>query len=73
MRPHVLVVTDGGRIDPGSLLVGPDGTQGVTVIDLPARWDDLDDPNNLRIAFTSTGAEVITMHTAPRMITPPTR
>ncbi|WP_243695276.1 type VII secretion protein EccCa [Agromyces protaetiae] len=70
LRPHVLVVVDGGRIDSGSLLVGPDGTNGVTVLDLPARWADLDDPNTLRIAFGTGGAEVITMHTAPRAITP---
>src|SRR3954454_5046296 len=49
--PHVLLVVDGGELPPGNHVVPPDGLHGVTLIDLPARWDELEDPTRLRIQF----------------------
>ena len=40
--PHLLLVTDGATL-PGNHVVPPDGLHGVTVLDLPARWDELED------------------------------
>ena len=54
--PHIVIVTDGATTSFNDALVTGDGVQGVTVIDLPARWGDLDDPNALRIAFETGGA-----------------
>ncbi|MBI9114363.1 type VII secretion protein EccCa [Sanguibacter suaedae] len=55
--PHVLLVVDGGRIDPGSTVVTPDGVLGVTVLELPEHWDELADPSRLRLAVSApTGA-----------------
>ncbi len=47
--PHILLVTDGAVLPPGNHVVPPDGLHGVTVLDLPARWDELDDPSRLRL------------------------
>ena len=41
--PHILLVIDGGELPPGNHVVPPDGLHGVTVLDLPARWDELED------------------------------
>ncbi|WP_028642852.1 type VII secretion protein EccC [Nocardioides sp. URHA0020] len=49
--PHLLLVIDGGELPPGNHVVPPDGLHGVTLIDLPARWDELEDPTRLRIQF----------------------
>ena len=49
--PHIVILTDGVSTSFNDMLVSGDGVQGVTVIDLPSRWSDLDDPNALRIAF----------------------
>jgi S-DNA-T family DNA segregation ATPase FtsK/SpoIIIE len=49
--PHVLLVIDGGELPPGNHVVPPDGLHGVTLLDLPARWDELDDSSRLRIQF----------------------
>ena len=48
--PHVLLLLDGADLPPGNHVVPPDGLHGVTVLDLPARWDDLEDPTRLRLA-----------------------
>ncbi len=48
--PHLIVVVDGGRIPFGNPIVTEDGVTGVTVIDLPASWDELDSPHRLRLA-----------------------
>src|SRR5690606_4195094 len=37
--PHILLVLDGVELPPGNHLVPPDGLHGMTVIDLPERWD----------------------------------
>ncbi|MGN6132042.1 MAG: type VII secretion protein EccCa, partial [Nocardioidaceae bacterium] len=47
--PHVLLVVDGGSLPPGNHLVPEEGLHGVTVLELPARWDELDDPTRLRL------------------------
>jgi S-DNA-T family DNA segregation ATPase FtsK/SpoIIIE len=59
--PHIIVITDGARIPVSSAVITPDGVQGVTVIDLPSRWNDLENPSNLRIALgqnTRQGDEI---------------
>lgn len=57
--PHIVILTDGANVSINDVLVSGDGVQGVTVIDLPSRWSDLDDPNALRVAFQpgAKGAE----------------
>ncbi|HEU5456809.1 MAG TPA: type VII secretion protein EccCa, partial [Nocardioides sp.] len=47
--PHILLVTDAARMPPGNHVVPPDGLHGVTVLDLPTRWDGLEDPTRLRL------------------------
>ena len=47
--PHVLVVVDGGHLPPGNHLIPDEGVHGVTVLDLPERWAELDDPTRLRL------------------------
>lgn len=47
--PHILLVTDGVRLPPGNHVVPEDGLHGVTVLDLPSRWDELDDASRLRL------------------------
>ncbi|WP_122816066.1 type VII secretion protein EccCa [Nocardioides pantholopis] len=47
--PHVLLITDGAALPPGNHLIPPDGLHGVTVLDLPARWDALEDGTRLRL------------------------
>ena len=49
--PHILLVTDAARLPPGNHVVPPDGLHGVTVLDLPTRWDELEDPTRLRLEF----------------------
>ena len=47
--PHILLIVDGGHLPPGNHVIPPDGLHGVTVIDLPSRWDQLDDASRLRL------------------------
>lgn len=47
--PHILLVTDGAELPPGNHVVPPDGLHGVTVLDLPAHWDALEDSSRLRL------------------------
>ncbi len=47
--PHLLLVTDGAELPPGNHVVPLDGLHGVTVLDLPERWDELDSPTSLRL------------------------
>lgn len=51
LLPHLLVVVDGGDVPPGNAVLTSDGVLGVTVLDLPERWDDLDDPRTLRLTL----------------------
>jgi len=52
--PHILLVIDGGHLPPGNHIVPPDGLHGVTLLDLPSRWDELEDSTRLR-ANRATG------------------
>ncbi|KRF37341.1 ATP-binding protein [Nocardioides sp. Soil805] len=49
--PHILLVIDGGHLPPGNHIVPPDGLHGVTLLDLPSRWDELEDSTRLRLQF----------------------
>ncbi len=55
-RPHLIVITDGVRLPADSPLAAPGGLEGVTVIDLPTSWGDLDSPTTLRASFASKAA-----------------
>ena len=46
---HLLLVVDGGSLPPGNHLLPADGLEGVTVLDLPSRWDQLEAPHRLRL------------------------
>lgn len=46
---HILLVVDGGHLPPGNHVIPPDGLHGVTLLDLPSRWDQLDDTSRLRL------------------------
>ncbi|GAB2979288.1 type VII secretion protein EccCa [Nocardioides montaniterrae] len=45
--PHVVLVTDGATLPPGNHLIPDDGLHGVTVIDLPRRWSDVEEASTL--------------------------
>jgi S-DNA-T family DNA segregation ATPase FtsK/SpoIIIE len=49
--PHILFVIDGAELPPGNHLLPPDGVHGVTVLDLPVHWDELEDATRLRLQF----------------------
>ncbi len=49
--PHVLLVTDGVELPPGNHVVPSDGLHGVTVLDLPTRWPELEDATRLRLVL----------------------
>ncbi|MGH3413705.1 MAG: type VII secretion protein EccCa [Marmoricola sp.] len=49
LTPHVLLVVDGGVLPPGNHLAPEEGVQGMTVLSLPERWDELSDPSRLRL------------------------
>ncbi|MCC2309574.1 type VII secretion protein EccCa [Cellulomonas chengniuliangii] len=49
--PHVLVVVDGGHVPGGNAILTPDGVLGVTVLELPETWADLDTPSTLRLGL----------------------
>ncbi|GAA1928962.1 type VII secretion protein EccC [Nocardioides lentus] len=50
--PHILLVLDGGHLPPGNHIVPPYGLHGVTILDVPARWDVLEEPTRLRLQLT---------------------
>ncbi|MBB6627681.1 type VII secretion protein EccCa [Nocardioides sp. KIGAM211] len=54
--PHILLVIDGGTLPPGNHVVPPDGLHGVTLLDLPARWDELEDASRLRLQLDAEPA-----------------
>ncbi|KQY62649.1 MULTISPECIES: type VII secretion protein EccCa [unclassified Nocardioides] len=54
--PHIVLVIDGALLPPGNHVIPPDGLHGVTLIDLPERWDELDDPTRLRLDFAARPA-----------------
>jgi S-DNA-T family DNA segregation ATPase FtsK/SpoIIIE len=51
ITPHIVIVVDGVETPSNSPLAGLEGAQGVTVVDLPSRWAELDDPTTARIAL----------------------
>ncbi|MCR2794338.1 type VII secretion protein EccCa [Microbacterium sp. zg.Y625] len=51
LTPHVLLVLDGVESRAGDPIVGGEGMQGVTVIDLPQRWGELTHPSTARVAL----------------------
>ncbi|MDN5893589.1 MAG: type VII secretion protein EccCa [Nocardioides sp.] len=57
-RPHIVLVIDGGRLPPGNHVIPPDGLHGVTLIDLPGQWDELEDPSRLRLHFEDLPPEL---------------
>jgi len=50
--PHVLLVVDGVPVPPGNPVVTEDGVLGVTVLDLPEAWGELEDSARLRLHLT---------------------
>jgi S-DNA-T family DNA segregation ATPase FtsK/SpoIIIE len=52
---HVLLVVDRVELPPGNLVIPSDGLSGMTVLDLPSRWDELADSARLRLLFTDDG------------------
>lgn len=57
---HVLVVNDGfdmSMLARETRLFSEGGVEGVTVIDLPESWDDLDEDNVLRIHYSQSSVE----------------
>jgi S-DNA-T family DNA segregation ATPase FtsK/SpoIIIE len=52
--PHILFVVDGGVLPPGNHVIPADGLHGMTVLDLPSRWDELEDSTRLRLLFEDT-------------------
>jgi S-DNA-T family DNA segregation ATPase FtsK/SpoIIIE len=55
--PHILLVTDGAELPPGNHVVPPDGLHGVTLIDLPTRWGELEDASRLRLQLEDGPAD----------------
>jgi S-DNA-T family DNA segregation ATPase FtsK/SpoIIIE len=47
--PHVLLVCDGASLPPGNHLVPEEGVHGMTVLELPVEWGELEDPTRLRL------------------------
>ncbi|MDA4891494.1 type VII secretion protein EccCa [Streptomyces sp. MS2A] len=69
--PHVIVLTDG--VPATGALLSPDGVTGVTVIDLPHSWDELDDDNTLRVALAAGAggaAELVSRQVPAREFVP---
>ncbi|MBZ4488317.1 type VII secretion protein EccCa [Microbacterium sp. cx-55] len=77
VTPHVILVVDGVRLPMGDPVVGGDGMLGVTVIDLPSRWAELENPDVLRIAMPDADAaerqaEFIDLSLGSSLFTPDT-
>ncbi|MHA3704965.1 type VII secretion protein EccCa [Jatrophihabitans sp. YIM 134969] len=49
--PHVLVVVDGGEVPSGNTVVTEDGVLGITVLELPERWAELEGTGRMRLAL----------------------
>ncbi len=47
--PHVILVLDNVFVPVGHSVVTEDGVQGMTVIDIPERWDELSDDTRVRL------------------------
>ncbi len=55
--PHILLVTDGVELPPGNHVIPPDGLHGVTVLDLPVRWAEMESATSLRLLLESGPVE----------------
>ena len=49
VSPHLLLVVDNAFVPPGHSVITEDGVQGLTVLDLPDRWDELTDDTRVRL------------------------
>jgi S-DNA-T family DNA segregation ATPase FtsK/SpoIIIE len=49
ISPHVVVVVDNVFVPPGHSILTDDGVQGMTILDLPERWDELSDDSRVRL------------------------
>ncbi|MDQ1129590.1 type VII secretion protein EccCa [Microbacterium sp. SORGH_AS_0888] len=77
VTPHVILVVDGVRLPMGDPVVGGDGMLGVTVLELPSRWSELENPDVLRIALPAADAaerraELIDLQDGSTLFTPDT-
>ena len=54
--PQVVVVLDGVSLPPGNHVLPDEGLHGVTVIDLPERWDEFVDASRLRFELEALPA-----------------
>ncbi len=54
--PHVLLVLDNVFVPVGHSVVTEDGVQGMTVIDIPERWDELGDESRVRLHLEGADA-----------------
>ena len=55
--PHILLITDGVELPLGNHVVPPDGLHGVTLLDLPTRWMELEDATRLRLQLDAAPAD----------------
>lgn len=72
--PHVLVVVDGVPRPVHDPVFRADGVDGVTVLDLPARWGALEEADTVRLALDAAAGtgEVVALGDAVRAFTPDT-
>jgi S-DNA-T family DNA segregation ATPase FtsK/SpoIIIE len=59
--PHVVVITDGVDLPPGSMLAEDGGVDGVTVIDIAREWDQLADPLTIRLILEGEEGSKLTV------------
>lgn len=63
--PHILLVIDGAALPPGNHVIPPDGLHGVTLLDLPTGWTELDDPAGLRLEIDPPAPDAEPSATVP--------
>ncbi|WP_061962979.1 type VII secretion protein EccCa [Demequina aurantiaca] len=70
--PHIIVVTDDVNVRSNDPVVTHDGLQGITRIDLPSRWGELEAANTMRVSFgvgdKAGTAELVTLSHATQTI-----
>jgi len=49
IAPHVVIVVDSVYVPPGHSVITEDGVQGMTIIDIPERWEELTDETRVRL------------------------
>ncbi|MBK8732429.1 MAG: type VII secretion protein EccCa [Actinomycetales bacterium] len=55
VAPHIVIVVDSVAVPPGHSVITEDGVQGVTILDLPDRWDEVGDESRLRLHLEPAG------------------